>query len=447
MYNREKILQTLRDIEQEAKLIKPYVVIAQPRRDLNEKPAQLLDGYHGLHVDLSGFSHGFCNIGGEAVDVARNYLIEQVINSEAKYLFFVGEDTVIPYDGFRKLHETAEKNPNAMVVGVYYIKLSTPMIMVNKNGHITPANVDPGQIFEAWQTGLDAALIPVNLLKKLYDSDPEIPFCVVGNNIGEMPFIGEDNFFVHRWRKMGFKLLVDTDVQCLHMDLQSGKYTAHPDIDLNNYFTQIPLTGRLTMYDKKDIDLRWSSRLPHVENKKLEDIYSTICADTSLNAYEHYPTLKKYAEECNHVTEFGSQFCFSTYALMAGKPQRLISYDIVTVERCGIDRNYLKELASENGVNFDFIEGDTKEIEIEETDLLFIDTHHTYAHLKIELHLHHNKVKKYIILHDTTTFGDIGEDGSMGLWLAVVEFLSENKQWTVHQRFTNNNGLTVLKKE
>jgi hypothetical protein len=272
MYNKEKIYKVLADIHEESKQIKPYVVIAQPRRDLEETPAQNLDGYMGLHIDLDGFSHGFCNVGGEAVDVARNYLIEQVINSGAKYMFFVGEDTVIPYDGFIKLHETAEKNPDAMVVGVYYIKLSIPMVMIKEGDHIIPANVEPGQIFEAWQTGLDAALIPVSILKKMYEEDPEIPFCCIGPAVGEQPFVGEDNFFVHRLRKMGYKLLVNTDVQCLHMDLASGKYTAHPDIDENNYFTQIPLNGILTMEDKRYLDERWHSRLPHVKKQKEEKL-------------------------------------------------------------------------------------------------------------------------------------------------------------------------------
>jgi len=267
MYNKETIYQTLREIHEESKSIKPYVVIAQPRRDLNELPAQNFDGYQGLHIDLCGFSHGFINIGGEAVDVARNYLIEQALQSGAKYLLFVGEDTVLPYDGFMKLHETAEKNPDSMVVGVYYIKLSIPMIMIRtKDDFVIPANVDPGQIYEAWQTGLDAALIPIKLLQNIYDSDPENPFCCIANNIEDIPFIGEDNYFVHRWRKMGYKLLVNTDVQCLHMDLQTGKYTAHPSVDLNNYFTQIPITERLTMKDKKYIDERWTSRLPHLKN-------------------------------------------------------------------------------------------------------------------------------------------------------------------------------------
>jgi len=265
MYNRDKILQVMKNIHEESKPIKPYVVIAQPRRDLNETPAQNLDGYEGLHIDFCGFSHGFVNIGGQAVDVARNYLIEQALESGAKYLFFVGEDTVIPYDGFRILHETAEKNPDSMVVGVYYIKLSTPMIHVYDGNHVTPANVDPGQIFEAFGSGLDAALIPISLLQKMKDEDPELPFTCIGYGLPDIPFIGEDNFFIHRWRKLGYKLLVNTDVQCLHMDLATGKYTAHPSVKLENYFTNIPIAGELKMEDKKFIDHRWASRLPHIK--------------------------------------------------------------------------------------------------------------------------------------------------------------------------------------
>lgn len=272
MYNRDKIIETMREIHEESKPIKPYVVIAQPRRDLKETPAQNLKGYDGLHIDLCGYSHGFVDIGGEAVDVARNYLIESAIDSGAKYLFFVGEDTVIPYDGFRILHETAEKNPDSMVVGVYYIKLSSPMIMIKNGDYITPANVDPGQVFEAWQTGLDAALIPIELLKKMKESEPELPFTCIAYKLEDLPFIGEDNFFVYRWRKNGFKLLVNTDVQCLHMDLATGKYTAHPDVKLENYHTNIPIAGELTMEDKSYIDHRWISRLPHVKQESANEI-------------------------------------------------------------------------------------------------------------------------------------------------------------------------------
>ena len=266
MYNRDKIIATMQEIYDESKSIAPYVLIAQPRRDLAETAAQNFDGYDGLHIDLMGFSHGFVHIGGEKVDVARNYLIEQALTSGAKYLLFIGEDTVLPYNGFKVLHETAEKNPGAVVTGVYYIKCSDAMIMVRNGDWITIPNVDPGQLIDAWQTGMDVMMIPISLLQKMKDEAPELPFTCIGSQVdgpkGIIPFIGEDNFFVHRLHKRGTKLLVNTDVQCLHMDLASGMYTAHPSVDLKNYYTNIKPTRPLTLDDKEFIDRRWHDRLP-----------------------------------------------------------------------------------------------------------------------------------------------------------------------------------------
>jgi hypothetical protein len=266
MYNRDKILEVMKEIYEGSLEISPYVVVAQPRRDISETPAQQLEGATGLHIDLLGFSHGFINLGGEKVDVARNYLMEQCLTTGAKYMLFVGEDTVLPYDGFKVLHKTAEENPGSVVTGVYYIKCSDAMIMVRENNRISIPNVDPGQLIKAWQTGMDAMLIPIDVLKKMKEDGPELPFCCIANELdgpdGKIPFIGEDNFFVHRLHKMNIPLLVNTDVQCLHMDLANGKYTAHPSVNLVKYFTNIPITERLTLEDKKYIDARWIDRLP-----------------------------------------------------------------------------------------------------------------------------------------------------------------------------------------
>ena len=48
-------------------------------------------------------------------------------------------------------------------------------------------------------------------------------------------------------------------------------------------------------------------------------------------------------------------------------------------------------------IDFLFTEADVLKIEIEETDLLFIDTYHAYQQIKGEFELHGNKAKKYII--------------------------------------------------
>lgn len=159
---------------------------------------------------------------------------------------------------------------------------------------------------------------------------------------------------------------------------------------------------------------------------------------------EHLPTLKIYAEQCDHVTEFGVRGVVSTYAFMMGRPKVMRSYDLNPVENFGVDSDYLTFLAAHNGIDFQFLVGNTLEIEIEQTDLLFIDTLHVYGQLKQELELHNSKVNKFIILHDTETFGDVGENGEIGLWPAVEEFINDNKNWKIQARYINNNGLTIL---
>ena len=81
---------------------------------------------------------------------------------------------------------------------------------------------------------------------------------------------------------------------------------------------------------------------------------------------------------------------------------------------------------------------------------MFIDTYHEYNQLKQELKLHGNKVKKYLIFHDTTTFGQFGETfkelNTIGIWKAIQEFLDENKNWIIEEKLDNNNGLTILKR-
>lgn len=157
---------------------------------------------------------------------------------------------------------------------------------------------------------------------------------------------------------------------------------------------------------------------------------------------EHLDTLYRYGKECVHITELGVRSVVSTWALLAARPTTLVSVDIV---ECPVET--AKLAAAQENIEFSFIIADSREISLDRTDLLFIDTHHTYDVLKVELDKHHEKVNKYIVLHDTTTFGEVGEDGhSRGLWYAVEEFLSNNSEWAVKERFTHCHGLTVLER-
>lgn len=177
----------------------------------------------------------------------------------------------------------------------------------------------------------------------------------------------------------------------------------------------------------------------------IEDKYTALCKKRS-DINEHLPVLRKYASQCKHITEFGVRWIVSTWALLAAKPKVLRSYDIKHPKDFKADIVAVEQAAKEAGIDFKFTLADTLNTEIEETDLLFIDTWHIYRQLKKELELHAEKALKYIILHDTITFGVEGEDGGEGIGKALDEFLETNKHWQVREEYINNNGLTILER-
>lgn len=202
----------------------------------------------------------------------------------------------------------------------------------------------------------------------------------------------------------------------------------------------------------------------------VENNYKIRCSTWS-DIYEHLPTLSSYAEKCDSVAEFGMRSVVSTWALLHGltrdniianksRNKRLISVDLDYSP--GIEE--IKKVSNSLNVDFCFIMGNDIKIYMDEVDMLFIDTWHIYGHLKRELETWHSKVKKYILLHDTTVDAIYGEsirngwdpikqskesgypveEITKGLWPAVEEFLIAHPEWKLEKRYTNNNGLTVL---
>lgn len=168
---------------------------------------------------------------------------------------------------------------------------------------------------------------------------------------------------------------------------------------------------------------------------------------------EHLPTLLEYANGCDSVTEMGVRSIVSTWAFLNSSTKKLTSIDVRTPTffpnhtKTPNSIDLVHHLASQKGMDFKFILTSTLTITIEETDLLFIDTYHTYSQLSKELEIHADKAKKYIILHDTEKFGTNGEDGEEGLNKAVEELLAKNQNWKIEKVYKNNNGLTILRRE
>lgn len=201
-------------------------------------------------------------------------------------------------------------------------------------------------------------------------------------------------------------------------------------------------------------DLAIRSKLDgSIIDKKFQKLCNTV-SNLNCDIVDHLPTLKKYADGLEHITEMGVRNVVSTWAFLAARPKKLVSIDI---ESCPVQEAI--EFAREENIFFSFTIADTGDpnFTIEPTDLLLIDTWHIYEQLKQELELHASKVRKYIILHDTVTYGNKGDKYNFkcyvkppkerkGLWPAIEEFIETNSEWKIKEHFTNNNGLTILER-
>ena len=174
--------------------------------------------------------------------------------------------------------------------------------------------------------------------------------------------------------------------------------------------------------------------------EELRQRFLEACARPT-SIHQHLTVLRDTASGQKHVTELGTGEGWSTLALLLVQPNTLVSYDlgfqpiVPTLERI------------KGRTDLYFYVGHSHLVEIDYTDLLFIDTIHTYSHLKEELRLHAGKVLRFLVLHDTTTFGEVGEDRQApGLWQAVLELMRDDPSWSVVCRHTHNNGLAVLKR-
>ena len=201
-------------------------------------------------------------------------------------------------------------------------------------------------------------------------------------------------------------------------------------------------------------------------NKKFQE----LCYNWS-DINEHLPTLCNYAKECESVIELGVRGCISSWAFAKGliennkQTKRMFLNDI---EICDINDFLQNTSTLDIDINYEW--KSDLEIEINENyDITFIDTWHIYGQLKRELDKFSKITNKYIIMHDTTVDEFTGESIRMGLsktqiidlshktgfsvyeietglWPAIQDFLNVNKEWILHERYYNNNGLTILKR-
>ena len=86
--------------------------------------------------------------------------------------------------------------------------------------------------------------------------------------------------------------------------------------------------------------------------------------------------------------------------------------------------------------------------------MLFIDSLHTYQQCAGELRRHGAGVRKFLVFHDTMTFGSVGAFGEtgkpdphvIGIRPAIDHWMSHFHDWVIKDHWTNSHGLLVLER-
>src|ERR1035437_9049264 len=164
--------------------------------------------------------------------------------------------------------------------------------------------------------------------------------------------------------------------------------------------------------------------------------------DDGKNDIKNYAKLFRFlALECKHITELGTRNGISTGAFLSGVPAAMRCYDLD--RQPNVDM--LEDAAQALGVDFVYTQADTRTVDIEETDLLFVDACHRYSHVSKELK-NESKVRRYIVFHDTVECWE-HENGNPvpveGIGRAI-EDLIKGGNWVLTSHYTEGSGLMIL---
>ena len=158
-----------------------------------------------------------------------------------------------------------------------------------------------------------------------------------------------------------------------------------------------------------------------------------------LTATMYMKIITKYVQECDSFTEFGICQGSTLAAALFTQPSRVRAYDIDLKWYDDVS-NLFETFSQEHRIDFKVFEEDTSSCKvIESTDMLHVDSLHTYNHAFAELKRHAHQVKKYIVFHDTTY--------APGIYKAIEEYITKHdSSWKIIERFKPAVGYTVIER-
>lgn len=175
-----------------------------------------LPGQHTIHT-LAGMTY----------DHARNEGVKAMLNGGFQWLFFIDDDVCVPADAFEKL----SRHGLDIVSGVYY-RRSPPighpvMLKETPQGATFIDKYTVGDMVEADLVGAGCLLIHRRVLENLAQPLGNRWFQWMMETAPAGEKCSEDFFFCRMARRAGFRVVVDTSVQCEHLGIASSNISGY----------------------------------------------------------------------------------------------------------------------------------------------------------------------------------------------------------------------------
>lgn len=172
---------------------------------------------------------------GQEVGVARQAIADYAVEKGAKYLFFLGDDVVVPAHTLKQLIYRLDQDPSIAVVGGVYCSKCEPAapLVFRGNGHGVYWDWKIGEFFEVSGMGMDCTLIRVSALldvpKPWFKTVEKDDFLDGKNNAESWT---EDLFFFEKLNDTPWKSYIDASVICEHWDVYGNKKYGLPSDSL-----------------------------------------------------------------------------------------------------------------------------------------------------------------------------------------------------------------------
>lgn len=161
---------------------------------------------------------------GSTVAEARNACVDEALKHNARYVFFLDDDVLVPPDALlRMVGKLEQESQWALVSGIVPTKTSpTEPCVYRGNGTGGYWRWKHGDTFEIDSCGLACCLIRGDALREL-----EPPWFDWQHSAGNGTYMeeGEDIGFCNRLRLSGGRLLADGGVICAHVEEDGTAYT------------------------------------------------------------------------------------------------------------------------------------------------------------------------------------------------------------------------------